>query len=136
MASITCLLCLVAVSALFFAPLSQDIHQAQASLEPYVAGKEASNSQPISAAAPATTPTLSPPPLFPPPPTPPPPPLNCTSACGYRCSLNGRPKICIRACVTCCNRCKCVPPGTSGNHHVCGDCYNNQFTHGGRSKCP
>ncbi|MQM22130.1 hypothetical protein Taro_055178, partial [Colocasia esculenta] len=51
------------------------------------------------------------------------------------CSKASRHKMCIRACNTCCQRCHCVPPGTSGNEDVC-PCYANMKTHGGRHKCP
>ncbi|XP_077247586.1 cypmaclein-like [Tasmannia lanceolata] len=61
--------------------------------------------------------------------------INCGSACDYRCSKASRHKICIRACNTCCERCHCVPPGTSGNTDVC-PCYAKMKTHGGRLKCP
>ncbi|KAH7420941.1 hypothetical protein KP509_13G031500 [Ceratopteris richardii] len=74
-------------------------------------------------------------PHFPPPPSAPP-SIDCNSACAYRCSLNGRQKLCMRACYTCCLRCNCVPPGTSGNQELCGTCYIRQTTHGGRGKCP
>ncbi|XP_010909456.1 cypmaclein [Elaeis guineensis] len=61
--------------------------------------------------------------------------IDCPSKCDYRCSKASRHKICIRACNTCCQRCNCVPPGTSGNRDVC-PCYANMKTHGGRLKCP
>ncbi|ERN08523.1 hypothetical protein AMTRI_Chr11g98190 [Amborella trichopoda] len=61
--------------------------------------------------------------------------IDCGSACEYRCSKASRHKMCIRACGTCCARCHCVPPGTSGNEDVC-PCYANMTTHGGRHKCP
>ncbi|KAI4366318.1 hypothetical protein MLD38_022206 [Melastoma candidum] len=66
---------------------------------------------------------------------PPTPPIDCVQACGTRCSLSSRPNLCHRACGTCCGRCGCVPPGTSGNYDVC-PCYANMTTHGGRHKCP
>ncbi|KAL5715716.1 hypothetical protein ACHQM5_017500 [Ranunculus cassubicifolius] len=59
----------------------------------------------------------------------------CVSKCNYRCSKASRHKMCIRACNTCCHRCNCVPPGTSGNKDVC-PCYAKMKTHGGRPKCP
>ncbi|XP_073010870.1 gibberellin-regulated protein 3-like [Typha latifolia] len=62
--------------------------------------------------------------------------LDCPGRCGERCSKHSRPNVCMRACGTCCYRCKCVPPGTSGNRHVCGACYTTMTTHGNRSKCP
>ncbi|KAK1413564.1 hypothetical protein QVD17_35339 [Tagetes erecta] len=61
--------------------------------------------------------------------------INCGSACKARCRLSSRPNLCHRACGTCCARCNCVPPGTSGNQKVC-PCYYNMTTHGGRRKCP
>ncbi|KAH7432162.1 hypothetical protein KP509_07G011200 [Ceratopteris richardii] len=63
-------------------------------------------------------------------------PLNCTDACAHRCSKSGRPNRCKRACGTCCIRCSCVPPGTAGNHNVCGDCYARQKEPNGDQKCP
>ncbi|XP_076949253.1 snakin-2-like [Bidens hawaiensis] len=61
--------------------------------------------------------------------------INCGSACKGRCRLSSRPNLCHRACGTCCARCNCVPPGTSGNQKVC-PCYYNLRTHGGKRKCP
>nr|ANF06979.1 gibberellin-regulated protein 14 [Nicotiana benthamiana] len=62
--------------------------------------------------------------------------LDCGGLCKYRCSLHSRPKVCIRACGTCCLRCKCVPPGTFGNREMCGKCYTEMTTHGNKTKCP
>ncbi|KAL8128950.1 hypothetical protein V2J09_018105 [Rumex salicifolius] len=61
--------------------------------------------------------------------------IRCGAACRGRCRLASRHKICMRACRTCCARCRCVPPGTSGNQNVC-PCYATMTTHGGRHKCP
>ncbi|CAI0382708.1 unnamed protein product [Linum tenue] len=61
--------------------------------------------------------------------------MDCGGACKARCRLASRHKMCIRACGTCCSRCNCVPPGTSGNRDVC-PCYARMTTHGGRLKCP
>ncbi|KAL5202025.1 hypothetical protein ABZP36_012977 [Zizania latifolia] len=61
--------------------------------------------------------------------------INCPALCSYRCSKAGRPKMCLRACGSCCQRCGCVPPGTSGNENVC-PCYAQMTTHNGRHKCP
>ncbi|XP_048502986.1 gibberellin-regulated protein 1-like [Beta vulgaris subsp. vulgaris] len=61
--------------------------------------------------------------------------INCGASCVARCRLSRRPKLCHRACGTCCARCGCVPPGTSGNQEQCA-CYYNQTTHGGKRKCP
>ncbi|CAO2833837.1 unnamed protein product [Amaranthus hypochondriacus] len=61
--------------------------------------------------------------------------INCGAACAARCRLSRRPNLCHRACGTCCARCLCVPPGTSGNQELC-PCYYNQKTHGGKRKCP
>lgn len=94
------------------------------------------------APSPPVKPPYSPVPPVKPPPSPaaprPPPVLgkDCTPECGRRCQLHSRKKICIRACLTCCYRCKCVPPGTYGNREVCGKCYTDMTTHGSRVKCP
>ncbi|KAF8023581.1 hypothetical protein BT93_F0943 [Corymbia citriodora subsp. variegata] len=69
------------------------------------------------------------------PPAPPPPHIDCDGACAARCQLSSRPRLCKRACGTCCTRCDCVPPGTSGNYDAC-PCYANMTTHGGKHKCP
>ncbi|XP_039171077.1 snakin-2 isoform X1 [Eucalyptus grandis] len=61
--------------------------------------------------------------------------IDCGAACAARCRLASRQKMCKRACGTCCARCNCVPPGTSGNEDVC-PCYATMTTHGGRHKCP
>ncbi|XP_068661563.1 gibberellin-regulated protein 1-like [Aristolochia californica] len=61
--------------------------------------------------------------------------INCHFACAVRCRKSSRKKFCSRACGTCCQRCKCVPPGTYGNHSAC-HCYASLKTHGGRRKCP
>ncbi|XP_050363076.1 gibberellin-regulated protein 11-like isoform X1 [Argentina anserina] len=60
---------------------------------------------------------------------------DCAGACDVRCGLSSRAEECKRACGTCCARCGCVPPGTSGHYEVC-PCYRNMTTHGGRHKCP
>ncbi|XP_057950743.1 gibberellin-regulated protein 3-like isoform X2 [Malania oleifera] len=62
--------------------------------------------------------------------------LDCGGLCKMRCSKHSRPNVCNRACGTCCFRCKCVPPGTSGNRQMCGTCYTDMVTHGNRTKCP
>ncbi|KAF5957432.1 snakin-2-like [Camellia sinensis] len=62
--------------------------------------------------------------------------IDCGGLCKQRCSLHSRPNVCTRACGTCCVRCKCVPPGTSGNREMCGKCYTDMTTHGNKTKCP
>ncbi|KAF3437092.1 hypothetical protein FNV43_RR19845 [Rhamnella rubrinervis] len=62
--------------------------------------------------------------------------IDCGGLCLQRCSVHSRPNVCHRACGTCCVRCKCVPPGTSGNRELCGKCYTEMTTHGNRTKCP
>ncbi|KAK4429880.1 Snakin-2 [Sesamum alatum] len=62
--------------------------------------------------------------------------LDCGGLCKVRCSQHSRPNVCTRACGTCCARCKCVPPGTSGNRELCGTCYTDMTTHGNKTKCP
>ncbi|CAL5396171.1 unnamed protein product [Camellia sinensis] len=61
---------------------------------------------------------------------------DCGGLCKGRCSAHSRPNVCNRACGTCCVRCKCVPPGTSGNREMCGSCYTDMTTHGNKTKCP
>jgi len=60
---------------------------------------------------------------------------DCKAACAARCRLSSRPRLCQRACGTCCKRCNCVPPGTSGNQEAC-PCYASLTTRGGKRKCP
>ncbi|KAF8399324.1 hypothetical protein HHK36_015189 [Tetracentron sinense] len=62
--------------------------------------------------------------------------FDCGGLCKVRCSRHSRPNVCSRACGTCCVRCKCVPPGTSGNRELCGSCYTDMTTHGNKTKCP
>nr|GMD24261.1 gibberellin-regulated protein 3-like [Ipomoea batatas]GMD27629.1 gibberellin-regulated protein 3-like [Ipomoea batatas]GMD28886.1 gibberellin-regulated protein 3-like [Ipomoea batatas] len=62
--------------------------------------------------------------------------VDCGGLCKNRCSVHSRPNVCTRACGTCCVRCKCVPPGTSGNREACGKCYTDMTTHGNKLKCP
>ncbi|XP_057491784.1 gibberellin-regulated protein 14-like [Actinidia eriantha] len=94
---------------------------------------------PFPVTPPPAVPPVKPPVLPPPPVMLPPtktPPIECTPLCVERCKLHSRKKLCWRACVTCCNRCKCVPPGTYGNREKCGKCYTNMTTRGGKPKCP
>ncbi|KAJ9683490.1 hypothetical protein PVL29_019179 [Vitis rotundifolia] len=60
----------------------------------------------------------------------------CIPLCDQRCKAHSRKNICVRACMTCCDRCKCVPPGTYGNREKCGKCYTDMTTHGNKPKCP
>ncbi|KAE8672429.1 Gibberellin-regulated protein 9 [Hibiscus syriacus] len=84
-------------------------------------------------------PTTTPPPPYKPP-SPPLPPVktrkDCIPLCGERCKLHSRTNLCMRACITCCDRCKCVPPGTYGNREMCGKCYTEMKTHNNKPKCP
>ncbi|CAO2838245.1 unnamed protein product [Amaranthus hypochondriacus] len=61
--------------------------------------------------------------------------INCKFACAMRCMKSSRKNLCNRACNSCCYECKCVPPGTHGNHYIC-PCYARLRTHGNRPKCP
>ncbi|KAJ0700184.1 putative gibberellin regulated protein [Helianthus annuus] len=65
----------------------------------------------------------------------PPTKIDCGKACATRCMLSKRPHLCNRACGTCCGRCNCVPPGTSGNYEACA-CYAEMTTRGNKKKCP
>ncbi|XP_020202764.1 gibberellin-regulated protein 14 [Cajanus cajan] len=98
-------------------------------------------------APPSQPPTVKPPtypspPVVSPPvaPSPPAPVVkskkDCIPLCDYRCQLHSRKRLCMRACMTCCDRCKCVPPGTYGNREKCGKCYTDMLTHGNKYKCP
>ncbi|XP_009608096.1 gibberellin-regulated protein 14-like [Nicotiana tomentosiformis] len=115
---------------------------------------------PVNASTPYPPTQVTPPPPPPPPPPvklppspspavkPPPPPVpthpvsppkntaDCVPLCQVRCKLHSRQNVCLRACTTCCLRCKCVPPGQYGNLEKCGKCYANMTTRGGRRKCP
>ncbi|KAI7740779.1 hypothetical protein M8C21_001212 [Ambrosia artemisiifolia] len=68
-------------------------------------------------------------------PAPTPSKIDCGKACAARCILSKRPNLCNRACGTCCGRCNCVPPGTSGNYESCA-CYAEMTTRGNKKKCP
>ncbi|KAM7268570.1 hypothetical protein ACFE04_010736 [Oxalis oulophora] len=85
---------------------------------------------------PTTTPTPAPPSPPAPPTLPPVAFKDCAPLCGKRCSLHSRPNVCKRACITCCSRCKCVPPGTYGNRELCGKCYTDMTTKDKKLKCP
>ncbi|GAV88598.1 GASA domain-containing protein [Cephalotus follicularis] len=61
--------------------------------------------------------------------------MDCGVACGDRCKLSKRPNLCKRACGSCCAKCSCVPPGTSGNYNSC-PCYANLTTRNQIRKCP
>nr|XP_028963601.1 gibberellin-regulated protein 14-like isoform X3 [Malus domestica] len=98
---------------------------------------------PVKPPTPVIPPVNPPSPVSPPvkPPTYPPlPPVrskaDCIPLCDKRCMLHSRKRVCMRACTTCCDRCRCVPPGTFGNRERCGKCYTDMVTHGNRSKCP
>ncbi|XP_021842953.2 cypmaclein-like [Spinacia oleracea] len=61
--------------------------------------------------------------------------IDCKKRCHERCGLASRYRRCLRACNTCCQRCNCVPPGTSGNADTC-PCWVTMTTKSGRKKCP
>ncbi|KAI8533773.1 hypothetical protein RHMOL_Rhmol10G0035100 [Rhododendron molle] len=88
----------------------------------------------LPAKAPAPVPSVKPP-VLPPPPAKKP-QIECNPLCVGRCKLHSRKQVCLRTCMTCCDRCKCVPPGTYGNREKCGKCYTDMTTTGGRPKCP
>ncbi|XP_022772398.1 gibberellin-regulated protein 3-like [Durio zibethinus] len=62
---------------------------------------------------------------------------DCQTKCAFRCSKSWKPKMCLKTCNTCCQRCNdgCVPPGPTANRDVC-PCYAQMKTHGNRYKCP
>ncbi|BAS83277.1 Os03g0249550 [Oryza sativa Japonica Group] len=59
----------------------------------------------------------------------------CPQKCDYRCSATKRQEPCLKYCNICCQKCLCVPSGTSGNKEEC-PCYNNLKSSQGNSKCP
>ncbi|XP_043710066.1 snakin-2-like [Telopea speciosissima] len=61
--------------------------------------------------------------------------IDCGAACATRCQQSKRPRLCQRSCGSCCFRCQCVPPGTSGNYEAC-PCYATMTTRGNKPKCP
>ncbi|KAJ4966318.1 hypothetical protein NE237_018167 [Protea cynaroides] len=61
--------------------------------------------------------------------------IDCGSTCEARCQLSKRPKLCKRACGSCCFRCQCVPPGTSGKADSCPS-YATMTTRNNKLKCP
>ncbi|XP_058742924.1 peamaclein-like [Vicia villosa] len=50
-------------------------------------------------------------------------PNDCNAACDFRCSKNEYKEECSSYCNICCEKCLCVPSGTSGNKEEC-PCYN------------
>ncbi|OVA16258.1 Gibberellin regulated protein [Macleaya cordata] len=82
--------------------------------------------------APTPTPIVKPPVKV----LPPVPVSACSGLCKVRCAAHSRKNRCLRACGTCCYRCRCVPPGTSGNYEKCGKCYTEMKTKDNKHKCP
>ncbi|GLT33307.1 hypothetical protein SLA2020_079090 [Shorea laevis] len=97
--------------------------------------------KPPAAAPPAKPPTHT---IKPPTPAPSPVPVpghpitkkDCIPLCEQRCKLHASKRKCVRACSACCDKCKCVPPGTDGNREMCGKCYTETRTHGHIYQCP
>ncbi|KAL9235528.1 hypothetical protein vseg_010279 [Gypsophila vaccaria] len=70
------------------------------------------------------------------PPTPAPASEFCKKKCGERCALKGPGSRCEAYCLMCCDKCHCVPSGTSGNLDQC-PCYRDMKSpKSGRPKCP
>ncbi|KAL3813768.1 hypothetical protein ACJIZ3_015036 [Penstemon smallii] len=89
--------------------------------------------------APSPDPDVNAPPSPLPSPSPTRPPRNileCFRPCLVRCKFDSRKNVCLWNCLTCCDRCKCVPPGQYGNKEKCGKCYTDMTTRNGRPKCP
>ncbi|XP_051139474.1 gibberellin-regulated protein 3-like [Andrographis paniculata] len=61
--------------------------------------------------------------------------INCGRECSRRCGKSSRKNLCHRSCNSCCIRCRCVPPGTFGNKHMC-PCYARLRTRHNKFKCP
>ncbi|XP_010935526.1 cypmaclein isoform X1 [Elaeis guineensis] len=64
------------------------------------------------------------------------PAINCGAACEVRCSKSWKPKMCKKMCGVCCNKCSCVPPGTSAETRAMCPCYANMRNPKGQLKCP
>ncbi|KAL5542621.1 hypothetical protein UlMin_010331 [Ulmus minor] len=62
-------------------------------------------------------------------------PQDCAGACANRCSATSHEKPCLFFCNKCCQKCLCVPRGTSGHKEEC-PCYDNWKTKRGTPKCP
>ncbi|GLU02022.1 hypothetical protein SLE2022_192950 [Rubroshorea leprosula] len=115
---------------------------------PLAPAPAASVKPPTKAPAPSKVPTAAPPakpptqPIKPPTPTPSPVPghpitkKDCIPLCEQRCKLHSSKRKCVRACSACCDKCKCVPPGTDGNREMCGKCYTETRTRGHIYQCP
>ncbi|WCJ20910.1 Gibberellin-regulated family protein [Euphorbia peplus] len=94
---------------------------------------------PVPVPAPAPPVVIKPPTASPPSSAPLPPVRSikdCEPLCAERCKKHSRKNVCERACMTCCDRCRCVPPGTYGNRERCGTCYTSMTTRGNKPKCP
>ncbi|XP_039691244.1 gibberellin-regulated protein 14 [Medicago truncatula] len=61
---------------------------------------------------------------------------DCIPLCYVRCKLHLRKVECMTQCMTCCDRCQCVPPGTYGNREKCGKCYTDMRTFLDEIMCP
>ncbi|KAK9735038.1 hypothetical protein RND81_04G179400 [Saponaria officinalis] len=59
----------------------------------------------------------------------------CPSECERRCAVASAHDRCILYCNLCCEKCLCVPSGTSGHKQEC-PCYNEWTTKSGKPKCP
>ncbi|KAG6478472.1 snakin-2-like [Zingiber officinale] len=62
--------------------------------------------------------------------------IDCGAACAVRCSKSWKPKMCKKMCGVCCNKCNCVPPGTSVETRITCACYASMTTPSGKLKCP
>ncbi|CAJ2665520.1 gibberellin-regulated protein 14-like [Trifolium pratense] len=63
-------------------------------------------------------------------------PKDCIPLCFQRCKFHLLKRLCVRSCMICCDRCKCVPPGHYGNRKACGKCYSDMKTLRNRFRCP
>ncbi|WJX70383.1 hypothetical protein P8452_54500 [Trifolium repens] len=61
---------------------------------------------------------------------------DCIPLCFQRCKFHLMKRLCMRSCMICCDRCKCVPPGHYGNRKTCGKCYSDMKTLRNRFRCP
>ncbi|KAI8541538.1 hypothetical protein RHMOL_Rhmol08G0069300 [Rhododendron molle] len=68
---------------------------------------------------------------------PPVPIKDCEPKCRGRCKRHLRRRhSCFWACMECCDKCNCVPPGIYGKRNICGTCYTGMTNRRGRPICP
>uniref|UniRef100_A0A7C9DDA9 Gibberellin regulated protein n=1 Tax=Opuntia streptacantha TaxID=393608 RepID=A0A7C9DDA9_OPUST len=59
----------------------------------------------------------------------------CPEECARRCAVASQHEECLKYCNLCCQKCLCVPSGTSGHKEEC-PCYRDWRSSQGKPKCP